>query len=341
MNVFNPLSSLFASNKRKKQSLPPLQGVKQPKLSKKNPLDPSEESFGHEHKQEYKKGEFTVNNLHIKDFTDNEIKKCFDSFDLDGNGFLCAAEIMRCFEQLGEKVTDQEIDEMIKMCDENGDGQIEFEEFQVMVYREAGIHKKPGSNIPGATFGRMATKFSIADVSVLQQQRNRKERLKVLFEILDFETKSMKDIHANFLLMDDMDERALGLVDFADFCACTKIKVCDESKELFSLFQHESVGDKYIDYRYFLISLVSMLSPSLEMKIKFTFDVFDIDGNGLIDREELTAVVSATQLLRGKQLIERVDKIMHLADSDGNEELDYNEFAVCCRRYQSLLFPRL
>ena len=119
------------------------------------------------------------------------------------------------------------------------------------------------------------------------------------------------------------------------------MKVSSESKELFAIFKNELSGDQYIDYRYFLISLVSMLAPSLEMKIQFTFDIFDMDGNGLIDRDELTAVVSASQLLKGKQLKERVDKIMMLADSDGNDELDFDEFAVCCRRYQALIFPKM
>merc|ERR1739842_84564 len=119
------------------------------------------------------------------------------------------------------------------------------------------------------------------------------------------------------------------------------MKVSAESKELFSIFKHSSFGDQYIDYRFFLISLVSMLAPNLEMKIQFVFDIFDMDGNGLIDRDELTAVISASQLLKGKQLKERVDKIMSLADSDGNEELDFDEFAVCCRRYQALIFPKV
>ena len=66
-----------------------------------------------------------------------------------------------------------------------------------------------------------------------------------------------------------------------------------------------------------------------------------IDGNGTIDREELTAVVACTQLLTGQSLQERVERIMNLADKDGNGELDFEEFAICVRRYQSLLFPKL
>merc|ERR1712228_157069 len=227
---------------------------------------------------------------------------------------------------------------MIKMCDLNGDGQIEAEEFQNMVYQEASIHRHDHSKTP-SVHGK--TKMAEASPSVLREQRNRKQRLKVLLGALEFDTKSMKDIHSNFVLMSDGTERAPGMVDFADFCACTKVPVSKESKELYGLFQNKLFDGEHIDYRFFLISLVSLLAPNLEMKIGFTFEVFDVDGNGLIDTNELMAVVAATQLLRGKALKERVEKIMQLADTDGNGELDFEEFAVCCRRYQTLIFPKI
>eukprot|EP01083_Nonionella_stella_P155580 502740_1 len=340
----NALKRAFTP-KRKKKELPPLKGVK--RSASKQILDSPNNDNKNESqskKRKNKKGQFTLDNLYIKEFTDKEIKQCFDDFDLDGNGFICTAEIMQCLRLLGEIVTDEEVDEMIKLCDKNGDGQIEFEEFQEMIYKEAGIHRTLGGQSMANGLNRMATKHCITDINALQQQRNRAERLKELLEILQFETKSMTNIHNNFVLMDDggnSDGRPPGLIDYADFCACTKVAVTHQSKELFALFEHETFGAECIDYRFFLISLVSMLAPNLEMKIKFTFDVFDIDGNGLIDKQELTAVVAATQLLKGKALTERVDKIMNLADADGNQELDFEEFAVCCRRYQSLLFPKL
>merc|ERR1719331_1369559 len=34
---------------------------------------------------------------------------------------------------IGEQVTDEEVDEMIRMCDKDGDGQVSFEEFYEMV----------------------------------------------------------------------------------------------------------------------------------------------------------------------------------------------------------------
>jgi len=340
MDAQNTLAPGDGKQKRKTLLLSPLRFFKSPASNKINPLSPVDH---HEEKTETtkatkkrKSGTFTTDNFNVKDFTDDEILQCFKSFDLDSNGFLCAAEIKQCFKKLGEKVTDEEIDEMMKMCDKNGDGQIEFDEFQGMVYTEAGIKREFKSTAvrqPGAT------KSSLMNAQTLRMGRNKQERFKRLLQALDFETKSMKDIHNNFMLMNPKD----GLIDFADFCACSKLAVNEESTALFQLFQNECGDDKTkkIDYRFFLISLVGVLAPNLEMKIKYTFEIFDIDGNGLIDTDELTAVVAATQLLSGRQLTERVEKIMRLADSNGNGELDYDEFAVCCRRYSSLIFTAL
>ncbi|ABO97277.1 predicted protein, partial [Ostreococcus lucimarinus CCE9901] len=59
----------------------------------------------------------------------DDIRQAFREFDLDRNGYVGAAEIAHVLASMGEKVTDDEIDEMILMADTDGDGQISFEEF--------------------------------------------------------------------------------------------------------------------------------------------------------------------------------------------------------------------
>ena len=54
-------------------------------------------------------------------------------FDKDGNGFISAAELRHVMTNLGEKLTDEEVDEMIREADVDGDGQINYEEFVKMV----------------------------------------------------------------------------------------------------------------------------------------------------------------------------------------------------------------
>ena len=58
-----------------------------------------------------------------------EIKEAFKVFDKDGNGFISAAELRHIMTNLGEKLTDEEVDEMIREADVDGDGQINYDEF--------------------------------------------------------------------------------------------------------------------------------------------------------------------------------------------------------------------
>lgn len=54
-------------------------------------------------------------------------------FDKDGNGFISAAELRHIMTNLGEKLTDEEVDEMIREADVDGDGQINYDEFVDMM----------------------------------------------------------------------------------------------------------------------------------------------------------------------------------------------------------------
>ena len=77
-----------------------------------------------------------------------EIKEAFKKFDKDGNGYISAAElrhvmtslgalllihlrplvlVLRSPLRIGEKLTDQEVDEMIREADVDGDGQIDYD----------------------------------------------------------------------------------------------------------------------------------------------------------------------------------------------------------------------
>ena len=56
-----------------------------------------------------------------------EIKEVFRGFDKDGNGFISAAELRLVMSNLGEKLTDEQVDEMIRKADIDGDGQVNYE----------------------------------------------------------------------------------------------------------------------------------------------------------------------------------------------------------------------
>ena len=65
--------------------------------------------------------------------TEDELIEAFKVFDRDGNGFISAAELRHVMTNLGEKLSDEEVDEMIREADVDGDGQIMYEEFTKMM----------------------------------------------------------------------------------------------------------------------------------------------------------------------------------------------------------------
>ena len=65
--------------------------------------------------------------------TEEELIDAFKVFDRDGNGLISAAELRHVMTNLGEKLSDEEVDEMIKEADIDCDGHINYEEFVRMM----------------------------------------------------------------------------------------------------------------------------------------------------------------------------------------------------------------
>lgn len=65
--------------------------------------------------------------------TEEELIEAFQVFDREGNGLITAQELRHVMTNLGEKLSAEEADEMIREADVDGDGQINYEEFVKMM----------------------------------------------------------------------------------------------------------------------------------------------------------------------------------------------------------------
>ncbi|KAK3091869.1 hypothetical protein FSP39_023253 [Pinctada imbricata] len=72
--------------------------------------------------------------------SEEELREAFRVFDKDGNGFISAAELRHVMTNLGEKLTDEEVDEMIKEADLDGDGMVNYEGTLLLVPIELSLH---------------------------------------------------------------------------------------------------------------------------------------------------------------------------------------------------------
>ncbi len=65
--------------------------------------------------------------------SEEEMYEAFKVFDKDGNGYVGRKDFSIIMKHLGEELTDEEIEEILKDWDEDDDGQLNFEEFKNMM----------------------------------------------------------------------------------------------------------------------------------------------------------------------------------------------------------------
>ena len=65
--------------------------------------------------------------------SEEELRDAFKVFDRDNNNYISSLELRHVMICLGETITAEEVDEMIKEADIDGDGFINYEEFVRMI----------------------------------------------------------------------------------------------------------------------------------------------------------------------------------------------------------------
>merc|ERR1711897_112015 len=73
------------------------------------------------------------NGKYAKMTPEDELKEAFKIFDGDNNGSIDAEELSKVMTALGEKLTKQDIEFMIRSVDIDGDKSIDFGEFKKMM----------------------------------------------------------------------------------------------------------------------------------------------------------------------------------------------------------------
>ncbi|KAJ1934616.1 hypothetical protein FBU59_005642 [Linderina macrospora] len=65
---------------------------------------------------------------------DPELRAAFKKFDKDGNGVIDATELRDAMVSMGEQVTEEDVERMLKEADADNDGQINFREFVKIIH---------------------------------------------------------------------------------------------------------------------------------------------------------------------------------------------------------------
>ncbi|XP_062328288.1 guanylyl cyclase-activating protein 1-like [Osmerus eperlanus] len=94
-------------------------------------------------------------------------------------------------------------------------------------------------------------------------------------------------------------------------------------------FTFDMDGDGYIDFVEYIAAVSLMLKGEINQKLKWYFKLFDQDGNGKIDKDELETIFKAIQDITRDYSIppeEIVTLIYEKIDVNGEGELTLEEF---------------
>jgi len=57
---------------------------------------------------------------------ERELQQSFKVFDANGDGFINASELRQVMSTIGEKMTEKDINDIMKQWDRDGDGKIDY-----------------------------------------------------------------------------------------------------------------------------------------------------------------------------------------------------------------------
>ncbi|KAJ1455097.1 hypothetical protein M885DRAFT_222905 [Pelagophyceae sp. CCMP2097] len=274
----------------------------------------------------------------VVDFTEADIEAAFRFIDLDKNGFVGAAEIRHVLICMGELITDEEVDMMIRMVDGDGDGQVSWPEFYEIVSdpdpgsRDFLAPKDAGGFAPGA----MSAKAHERHVELTN--RNRKRAMMRQFTEENAVGPAEVDSAWSRYRALPPRRRQKNCVDFETFTEVLSIEPTGETHLLFSLFDHE---DGVVDVREFVLGICNYVEMTPAERTKLVFELYDEDRSGYLALDELLNVLKANHMTTAAAVRKKADTILKQADKDGSGTLSRAEFEVVCLKFPTVLFPRL
>jgi len=283
------------------------------------------------------------------EFTEEEVIAAFKFIDLDHNNFIGAGELRHILVCMGEMITDEEIDCMISMVDMDGDGQVSIQEFRALVLHpnpaEINLHKEVSAARDKELMEEkqaLAGKSVGLDLRAFQRQKEltaRERKKKVLaYFVQDNEVtfNYIKASYQNFLDIPN-DRRPGGRIRFEEFCRSLQVEPITEYANMHKLFDTEELGD--LDFREFLLSMMNFVEVEREIRIRFTFTMFDELKTGYITKKEVEEILRGNHMISLASVQRKAETIMRQASANSAGSITMNEFVIISKKFPNILLP--
>lgn len=141
-----------------------------------------------------------------------------------------------------------------------------------------------------------------------------------------------------------MTECPSGLLTFYEFKRFFGLKNLSDSsnayvRTMFTTFDMNNDG--FIDFMEYVAALSLVLKGGVEQKLRWYFKLYDVDGSGCIDRDELLQIIKSIRAINGIPYNMSAEDFTNMMfdkiDVNGDGELSYEEFMEGIQEDEMLL----
>mmetsp|Transcript_124043 Transcript_124043/g.175000 ORF Transcript_124043/g.175000 Transcript_124043/m.175000 type:complete len:183 (-) Transcript_124043:44-592(-) len=173
--------------------------------------------------------------------------------------------------------------------------------------------------------GNKTAKLSNKEVTALTSQTN-------------WTADDLKALHVDFI---KTDADKSGELDFDEFCTLFKTRIPMDEEGYRNLFnQMDADGGGTVSFQELATSLSVIGKGSTDDKLSFTFDLYDADGSGDLDKEECRNLLN--QMKRVAASLDRnaddfIEAMLVKLDADGDGTITKKEWMEVGAQTPSLL----
>ena len=258
------------------------------------------------------------------------MRKAFRDVDRDNDGQISAGDLRSFLESTGERPSDAELNEMIRMADSGKDGLIHLSEFfDLFKPRTPGGHRNE-------VFDRTLEIMSKMQVDVRDLRVPAEKQIDQFIASLPGSLNSRPFITREYLrdVIFMWKANRSDSINSQRFVELLKVTRSDLTDRVFNIFTRNAPT---ISMKELILMIGAFVSAPCEERVDFACRILDDTDSGFLREEDVSLIISAHFFAVKSDFKGRIDRIMK--GSDINRLVSRRELTKMSRFDPGLFFP--